>query len=116
MRATAGTSPPLAYKKSAPVPAKLATAHLDSYTAHFGRGGRPDGDTPCSRAHEAPGYEVTGVQSRDWSERPWPIKITEDCIDCGTCEPECPNEAIKRAGPLTPQRAAPVPCRSAVLG
>ncbi|MBX7553871.1 4Fe-4S binding protein [Streptomyces sp. tea 10] len=23
------------------------------------------------------------------------IKITEDCIDCGACEPECPNEAIK---------------------
>ncbi|RDL03085.1 4Fe-4S binding protein [Streptomyces sp. HB202] len=37
------------------------------------------------------------------------IKITEDCIDCGTCEPECPNEAIKGAGPLTPQRAAPRP-------
>ncbi|MFD5194125.1 4Fe-4S binding protein, partial [Streptomyces sp. NPDC058357] len=23
------------------------------------------------------------------------IKITEDCINCGACEPECPNEAIK---------------------
>ncbi|MFB8036986.1 YfhL family 4Fe-4S dicluster ferredoxin [Streptomyces sp. NPDC056004] len=22
------------------------------------------------------------------------IKITEDCISCGACEPECPNEAI----------------------
>ncbi|MGW1607152.1 YfhL family 4Fe-4S dicluster ferredoxin [Streptomyces eurythermus] len=22
------------------------------------------------------------------------IKITEDCINCGACEPECPNEAI----------------------
>jgi ferredoxin len=21
-------------------------------------------------------------------------KITEDCISCGACEPECPNEAI----------------------
>lgn len=21
-------------------------------------------------------------------------KITEDCINCGACEPECPNEAI----------------------
>ena len=20
--------------------------------------------------------------------------ITEDCINCGACEPECPNEAI----------------------
>ncbi len=22
-------------------------------------------------------------------------KITEECINCGACEPECPNEAIK---------------------
>ena len=22
------------------------------------------------------------------------IKITEDCINCGACEPECPNNAI----------------------
>ena len=22
------------------------------------------------------------------------IKITEECINCGACEPECPNEAI----------------------
>lgn len=22
-------------------------------------------------------------------------KITEDCISCGACEPECPNQAIK---------------------
>ncbi|MFE3906324.1 YfhL family 4Fe-4S dicluster ferredoxin [Streptomyces sp. NPDC059153] len=22
-------------------------------------------------------------------------KITEDCINCSACEPECPNEAIK---------------------
>ncbi len=22
-------------------------------------------------------------------------KITEDCISCGACEPECPNTAIK---------------------
>lgn len=22
------------------------------------------------------------------------IKITEDCINCGACEPECPNKAI----------------------
>ena len=21
-------------------------------------------------------------------------KITEDCIDCGACEPECPNGAV----------------------
>ncbi|MFE5074671.1 4Fe-4S binding protein [Streptomyces halstedii] len=23
------------------------------------------------------------------------VKITEDCINCGACEPECPNEAIQ---------------------
>lgn len=23
-------------------------------------------------------------------------KITSDCINCGACEPECPNEAIKQ--------------------
>ena len=22
------------------------------------------------------------------------LKITEECIECGACEPECPNEAI----------------------
>ena len=22
------------------------------------------------------------------------IKITDDCINCGACEPECPNTAI----------------------
>ena len=25
-------------------------------------------------------------------------KITEDCIACGACEPECPNEAISATG------------------
>ena len=25
------------------------------------------------------------------------IKITEDCINCGACEPECPNNAIYEA-------------------
>ncbi len=23
-----------------------------------------------------------------------PMKILEECISCGACEPECPNEAI----------------------
>lgn len=23
------------------------------------------------------------------------LKITEDCISCGACEPECKNEAVK---------------------
>ncbi len=26
------------------------------------------------------------------------IKITEDCINCGACEPECPNNAIYEGG------------------
>jgi ferredoxin len=26
------------------------------------------------------------------------IKITEDCINCGACEPECPNGAIYVGG------------------
>ncbi|MCZ2356706.1 MAG: 4Fe-4S binding protein [Bacteroidia bacterium] len=26
------------------------------------------------------------------------IRITEECINCGACEPECPNNAIYEAG------------------
>ena len=26
-------------------------------------------------------------------------KITEDCISCGACEPECPNQAISEGDP-----------------
>ncbi|WP_341656752.1 4Fe-4S dicluster domain-containing protein [Blattabacterium cuenoti] len=26
------------------------------------------------------------------------IKITEKCINCGACEPECPNQAIYEGG------------------
>ena len=26
------------------------------------------------------------------------IKITSDCINCGACEPECPNNAIYEGG------------------
>jgi ferredoxin len=26
--------------------------------------------------------------------------INEECISCGACEPECPNEAIKSADPI----------------
>ncbi len=28
------------------------------------------------------------------------IKITEECINCGACEPECPNTAIYEGGNL----------------
>jgi ferredoxin len=27
-------------------------------------------------------------------------KITEDCISCGACEPECPNQAISEGDTL----------------
>jgi ferredoxin len=27
-------------------------------------------------------------------------KITEECISCGACEPECPNEAISQGDPV----------------
>ncbi|MEK7281434.1 MAG: YfhL family 4Fe-4S dicluster ferredoxin [Chloroflexota bacterium] len=27
-------------------------------------------------------------------------KITEDCISCGACEPECPNTAISEGDPV----------------
>lgn len=29
-----------------------------------------------------------------WKSLILAIKITEDCINCGACEPECPNNAI----------------------
>ncbi len=28
------------------------------------------------------------------------LKITEECIACGACEPECPNEAIAAGDPI----------------
>lgn len=28
------------------------------------------------------------------------IKITDDCINCGACEPECPNNAIYEGGDM----------------
>ena len=27
------------------------------------------------------------------------LKITDECINCGACEPECPNEAITQGDP-----------------
>ena len=27
-------------------------------------------------------------------------KITDDCISCGACEPECPNKAIKEGNSI----------------
>ncbi|MGC8875141.1 MAG: YfhL family 4Fe-4S dicluster ferredoxin [Chloroflexia bacterium] len=28
------------------------------------------------------------------------FKITEDCIACGACEPECPNKCISEGDPI----------------
>ena len=28
------------------------------------------------------------------------LMITEECINCAACEPECPNEAIHEADPV----------------
>jgi len=28
------------------------------------------------------------------------MKIIEECINCGACEPECPNEAIAQGDPI----------------
>ena len=28
------------------------------------------------------------------------MKIQEDCISCGACEPECPNTAIAQGSPV----------------
>ena len=28
------------------------------------------------------------------------LKINEECVACGACEPECPNEAISEGDPL----------------
>src|SRR5437867_7648741 len=36
--------------------------------------------------------------NRGKSKRTMAIKITEECINCGACEPECPNNAIYEGG------------------
>ena len=28
------------------------------------------------------------------------LMINEDCINCGACEPECPNKAIAKGDPI----------------
>ena len=28
------------------------------------------------------------------------LMINEDCINCGACEPECPNKAIAKSDPI----------------
>jgi ferredoxin len=28
------------------------------------------------------------------------MRILEECISCGSCEPECPNEAIAQGDPI----------------
>jgi ferredoxin len=42
---------------------------------------------------------VTGKGNSDYKIlRNMAIKITDECINCGACEPECPNNAIYDAG------------------
>jgi len=38
------------------------------------------------------------VNSDYYIKRNMAIKITDECINCGACEPECPNNAIYDAG------------------
>jgi len=37
------------------------------------------------------------------------IKITEECINCGACEPECPNTAIYEGGSTSDAKALQQP-------
>ena len=40
------------------------------------------------------GYNLVGPQRNPGLETTMALRITDDCISCGACEPECPNEAI----------------------
>lgn len=40
------------------------------------------------------------------------FKITEDCISCGACEPECPNQAISEGDSI--YNIAPDKCTECV--
>ena len=37
---------------------------------------------------------AAGVMPSQEEQVPMAMKIVEDCINCGACEPECPNTAI----------------------
>jgi len=36
------------------------------------------------------------MNSNNWRQSDMALWINEDCISCGACEPECPNEAISQ--------------------
>jgi ferredoxin len=36
----------------------------------------------------------TRVSERIWQDHPMALMITDECINCDVCEPECPNDAI----------------------
>lgn len=44
----------------------------------------------CSAKNKLPGIPVKGITMA--------IIITDECINCGACEPECPNNAIYEGG------------------
>lgn len=42
-------------------------------------------------------YELTELEEF-YKLRPMAIRIIDECINCGACEPECPNNAIYEGG------------------
>jgi ferredoxin len=43
---------------------------------------------------------VTGAKARAAEVTSVAYKINEDCVACGACQPECPNEAISEGDPI----------------
>lgn len=41
---------------------------------------------------------ATIVSHKNYSDTDMAIMITDECINCGACEPECPNNAIYEGG------------------
>ena len=41
---------------------------------------------------------IAFVNAKNNNRKIMAIKITDECINCGACEPECPNNAIYEAG------------------
>jgi ferredoxin len=41
---------------------------------------------------------IAFLNAKNNNQKIMAIKITDECINCGACEPECPNNAIYEAG------------------
>jgi ferredoxin len=41
-----------------------------------------------------PSNKVRNINKYLWRKQTMAMKITDECISCGACEPECPTEAI----------------------